>query len=105
MFSICLTTSTLNIQSSGRRKRAADRWSETDTTKDSLMNKQEAAALLEQQLEAFRRESWAELVRRTDLDPVVFERAGTGTATYQLEIECVWDGPRGGNVRVIGLGR
>jgi hypothetical protein len=66
------------------------------------MNKQEAAALLELQLEAFRSESWAELVRRIDLDPVVFERAGTGAATYKLEIECVWDGPRGGNVRVIG---
>ncbi len=30
------------------------------------------------------------------------ERTGLDAATYQLEIEVLWDGPRGGNVRVIG---
>jgi hypothetical protein len=32
----------------------------------------------------------------------VRERTGVGTATYQIEIEVVWDGLKGGNVRVIG---
>jgi len=66
------------------------------------MNVQEAASVLEQELENWRRESYAELVRRIDHGAQVSERAGGAAAKYQLEIECLWDGPRGGNVRVVG---
>jgi hypothetical protein len=66
------------------------------------MDHQEAIAVLEEELERFRRESYADLVRRIDQDPVVCERAGAGGITYQLEIQCFWDGSSGGDVRVMG---
>lgn len=32
----------------------------------------------------------------------MLERPGNGTATFIVEIEFLWDGPKGGNVRIIG---
>jgi hypothetical protein len=66
------------------------------------MNKEEAIRLLERELEVFRLEPYADLVRRIGTDPVVFERDGADSTRYQFEIEFFWDGPRGGDVRVIG---
>jgi hypothetical protein len=42
------------------------------------------------------------LVRRIDDDVIVHERTGRNATTYQIEIQAVWDGPKGGNVCVIG---
>ena len=66
------------------------------------MNKDEALRLLERELDALRAESYEALVRRIDEDPVVSEHVGTDAATYQLEIQVLWDGRPGGNVRVMG---
>jgi hypothetical protein len=66
------------------------------------MDNQEAAAVLERELDSFRQEPYSELVRRIDLEPVVLERRGKGTTSFQIEIEFLWDGPKGGNVLVIG---
>ena len=66
------------------------------------MDNPEAIALLEQELDTFRGNAWSELVGRIDLDPVICERLGAGGTKYQLEIQCVWDARRGGDVRVIG---
>jgi hypothetical protein len=66
------------------------------------MTNEEARRLLARELEVFRRESYADLVRRIDADPVVYERDGSGSTRYQLEIQVLWDGPRGGDVRVMG---
>jgi hypothetical protein len=66
------------------------------------MNKQEALRILEQELNAFREESYAELSARIDQGPIVSERTGQDSTVYQLEIQVVWDGQKGGNVRAIG---
>ena len=65
------------------------------------MNKDEALRLLERELDAFRAESYEALVRRIDEDPVVSEHVGMDAATYQLEIQVLWDG-RPGDARAGG---
>lgn len=67
-----------------------------------LMNKEEALRVLEQELNAFRGESYEELAARINPGPIVSERTGQNSTVYQLEIQVVWDGPKGGNVRAIG---
>jgi hypothetical protein len=67
-----------------------------------LMNKEEALRVLEQELNAFRGESDEELAARINPGPIVSERTGQNSTVYQLEIQVVWDGPKGGNVRAIG---
>ena len=66
------------------------------------MNKEEALRVLEQELNAFRGESYAELAARIDQGPIVSERTGHDSTVYQIEIQVVWDGPKGGDVRAIG---
>jgi hypothetical protein len=66
------------------------------------MDNREAIRWLEQELDAWRQRPYAELSRLIDLDPVVSERNGDDGTKYQLEIQAVWDGPRAGNIRVIG---
>jgi hypothetical protein len=66
------------------------------------LNNEEAIRLLERELDVFRRESYAELVRRIDAEPIVLERAGGGSTRYQFEIQFFWDDQRGGDVRVMG---
>lgn len=66
------------------------------------MNNQEAVEVLERELEVFRRESYADLVRRIAREPVVCERPGSGNVTYQIEIQFFWDGAPGDDVLVMG---
>jgi hypothetical protein len=65
------------------------------------MNRQEARQLLTEQLAAYRRRSYSELVQMIkDID--VIEVQGPSGAEYQIEIEASWDSPREKvNVRVI----
>jgi hypothetical protein len=65
------------------------------------MDNQEAISLLERELDSFRQESYADLVRRIGQGPVVREQQGS-KGTLILEIEFLWDGPVGGDVRVLG---
>jgi hypothetical protein len=37
-----------------------------------------------------------------DADTLAYELAGSSGAQYQLEITFHWDGPKGGDIRVIG---
>jgi hypothetical protein len=66
------------------------------------MNCEEATALLEQELAAFRDEPYEELVRRMSAGALDYERVGPSGATYQIEIQVFWDDRRGGNIRVMG---
>ena len=66
------------------------------------MDNDEAVRLLEEELATLRGESYESLARRIGADPIVCERIGQGAAAYQIELEVVWDGPKGGNVCVIG---
>ena len=66
------------------------------------MNNEEAIALLEQELARFRAEPYAELVGRTTTGPVDLTRTAPSGRTYQVEIQVVWDGRPGGNIRVLG---
>jgi hypothetical protein len=66
------------------------------------MNNQEALQILEEVLAEFRQESYEQLTSRIGpSSPIVLERNGAG-GPYQLEILFMWDGPAGGDVRVIG---
>jgi hypothetical protein len=66
-----------------------------------MVNK-EAAQLLEQELAAFRREPYADLVGRVSEGSLNFERAGPSGRKYQLEIQFFWDDRPGGDIRVAG---
>jgi hypothetical protein len=66
------------------------------------MDAEEAVKILEAELETFRGLSYPELTQKVGSGPIVCERQGSSLAAYQLEIEFVWDGPSGGDVRVIG---
>lgn len=65
------------------------------------MNRDEALAILDAHLERYRRRPHAELAEmlgNQGCDEVV---AASG-ATYQIEVDIVWDGKPGGNLRVLG---
>ena len=66
------------------------------------MNQDEALRLLELELDTFRGVSYANLAARIDQGPIVSERTGQDGAVYQLEVQVLWDGPTGGDVRVMG---
>jgi hypothetical protein len=66
------------------------------------MNKNEAIAVLEQEMETFRNEPYEQLVTRMSADTLAYERIGPSGATYQIEIQVIWDQERGGNVMVMG---
>jgi hypothetical protein len=65
------------------------------------MNKTEALTILRQELDGWRRRSYDELVSSIGKQTCLEVLAPSGTG-YQLEIETVWDGKHGGNVRVLG---
>jgi hypothetical protein len=66
------------------------------------MNNEEAIVLLEQELAGFRDESYDKLLSRISAGSLDFERVGPSGAKYQVEIQVLWDGRRGGNIRVMG---
>ncbi len=66
------------------------------------MDEQEASALLALELEQWRRWPYAELARRVDGEPVTGHVVGRSGASYQFEIQVIWDGRPGEDVRVLG---
>ena len=67
------------------------------------MDKLEAQKILSEQLDRFRGRSHAELVPLVESQHVeTFEARGESGTTYQIEVQLVWDGQRGGTVRIIG---
>jgi hypothetical protein len=65
------------------------------------MNTEEARQLLADHLEQYRALPYEELVRRiSHVDTA--EVIGAAGEQYQLEIQVIWDGPRGEAVRVLG---
>ncbi|MCJ7513484.1 MAG: hypothetical protein MUO23_11005 [Anaerolineales bacterium] len=65
------------------------------------MDQVEALGLLAAALEPHRQLSYADLVGRIG-QHVVLEQVGASGASYQIEIEVVWDSDVGGAVRAIG---
>ena len=65
------------------------------------MNNEEAAAILRDHLQIYRRRSYAELVALLG-KPQVATADGSSGANYQLEVEVHWDDRPGGNIRVLG---
>ena len=65
------------------------------------MNRQEAKSILEDRLAPYRSSRYEGLLRLLE-EQDLFEVVGASGAVYQLEIQAVWDGRRGGDLRVIG---
>jgi hypothetical protein len=66
------------------------------------MDHEDAIRVLIQELEPFRRETYAQLVERVDAESLHVQRMGQAGVTYQIEITCVWDSVAGGDVLVFG---
>ena len=66
------------------------------------VDKGEAIAILERQLERYRGLAYAELLGLLD-EPVSLEVVGPGGTTYQVEIDAVWDGEPGRDLRIMGM--
>lgn len=65
------------------------------------MDKTEAKAILEEEVQKYRKRSYDSLTTLVkELD--AYEREGASGVTYQLEVQAVWDsGTEGGDIRVI----
>ena len=66
------------------------------------MDKREAHELLASHLAGYRERSYAELIALERAGPTTVEVAGPSGTCYQIEVQVVWDGARGGDVRVLG---
>jgi len=65
------------------------------------VDQQEARSVLEGQLLPYRSLGYERLLRLLK-EQDVFEVVGTSGTVYQLEIQAVWDGRKGGDLRVMG---
>ena len=65
------------------------------------MNRDEALAVLDAHLEIYRRRPHAELAKILG-NQGCDEFVGKSGASYQIEVDIVWDGKPGGDLRVIG---
>jgi hypothetical protein len=65
------------------------------------MDRDEARAILSDELEAYRRRSRKEL-EASMVEPTCMSRIARSGTSYQLEIEVFWDDSVGGDIRVIG---
>ena len=65
------------------------------------MNREEAKSLLEGQLFPYRSLGYERLLRLLK-EQDVCEVVGASGTVYQLEIQAVWDGRKGGDLRVMG---
>ena len=66
------------------------------------MDKKEALAVLEAEMDRFRTESHEDLVHRIDGSPLTFERRGGSGVVYQLEMQFFWDDEPRRSVRILG---
>jgi hypothetical protein len=64
------------------------------------MNKLEAQAILNKELEAFRAKPYSELIQIIDKQ-IAYEVPAQGTR-YQVEIQAMWDDRPDGDVRIMG---
>lgn len=65
------------------------------------MDNREAAAVLREHLDGYRRRSYSELVGLRGRSQTAELQGGFGSR-YQIEVEVHWDGQAGGAVRVLG---
>ena len=65
------------------------------------MDNEEALAVLAAELQRYRQRSYAELVATLDTPTTSALRGPSGTR-YQVQIQVVWDGAKGENIRVLG---
>ena len=65
------------------------------------MNQQEAKRVLDDQLLPYRSLGYERLLRLLK-EQDVFEVVGASGAVYQVEMQAVWDGGKGGDLRVMG---
>ena len=67
------------------------------------MDKQQARAILDKELEKYRQMSYARLAELIG-EEIVFALAGPDGVEYQIEVDVVWDDPRqpGERLRVLG---
>ena len=65
------------------------------------MDKEEAKDILTKELEAYRKQSYEDLLRLINTQDTKEVTGHSGTV-YQLEFQAVWDGKKDGNLRVIG---
>jgi hypothetical protein len=64
------------------------------------MDKTEARAILQAEIAKYRQRSYAELLALLD-DLDAYEVRGPSGATYQLEVQGMWDHKPGGNLRIM----
>jgi hypothetical protein len=65
------------------------------------MDSNEAKRLIEEQLAKYRRLGYTALLRLLD-EQDTFELEGAGGTKYQVEIHAIWEGQKGGDLRVMG---
>lgn len=65
------------------------------------MDRNEAKAILAQELAAYRNRSYGELLYLLETQDTR-EVKGASGKIYQIEIQAVWDDKKGGNLRVMG---
>ena len=66
------------------------------------MDRQEARTIIIQELEAYRAKEYSELAGMIDAEPITYDRTGPSGVEYQIEMMALWDGKKGGDVRVMG---
>lgn len=64
------------------------------------MDKDEARLVARSELNRYRERTYAQLLPLFD-EPDVFLARGPSGAEYQVSVQAVWDGPEGGDVRLI----
>ena len=65
------------------------------------MNEKEAQEILQQRLSRLRSQSYAELAKQIG-EVNTFEATGPTGASYQIEIQFIWDDKQHGDIRVMG---
>jgi hypothetical protein len=65
------------------------------------MNRREALAVVDEELATYRSRTHAELQQLLDDSKSYWVRGPSG-ANYQIKVFAVWDGGKGGDLRVIG---
>ena len=65
------------------------------------VDKEKAKDILTKELEAYRKQSYEDLLRLINTQDTQEVTGHSGTV-YQLEFQAVWDGKKDGNLRIIG---
>ncbi len=66
------------------------------------MDNQEARTIIVQELEAYRAKAYSDLVGMIDAEEIDYEKTAPSGVEYQIQIMALWDGKKGGDVRVMG---